>query len=159
MRHLGTPFCSVCQRKIRADLAPFVPPTTIVLTTPSIAFGDIPEGLGGVGVTTYRAAVFEIGGCGPVHLTVTNGPTGAFGTPLGTAVTVVPDEYGPLAHGRVWLSYTSTTAGSASNGTMTVRRSGQSIVHPTGSVVAFDDLLTGESVAVAPVATTAAFTG
>ena len=121
MRHLGTPFCSVCQRKIRADLAPFVPPTTIVLTTPSIAFGDIPEGLGGVGVTTYRAAVFEIGGCGPVHLTVTNGPTGAFGTPLGTAVTVVPDEYGPLAHGRVWLSYTSTTAGSASNGTMTVR--------------------------------------
>ena len=79
------------------------------------------KGLGGVGVTTYRAAVFEIGGCGPVHLTVTNGPTGAFGTPLGTAVTVVPDEYGPLAHGRVWLSYTSTTAGSASNGTMTVR--------------------------------------
>jgi hypothetical protein len=121
MRHLSRPFCSVCERKIRADLAPFVPPTTIALTTPSVNFGDVPEGLGGVGVTTYRAAVFEVGGCGPVHLQIVSGPTGAFGTPLGTTVTVVPDEYGPLAHGRVWLSYTSTTAGSASNGTMTVR--------------------------------------
>ena len=121
MRHLSRPFCSVCVRKIRADLAPFVPPRTIALTTPSVNFGDVPEGLGGVGVTTYRAAVFEVGGCGPVHLQIVSGPTGAFGTPLGTTVTVVPDEYGPLAHGRVWVSYTSTTAGSASNGTMTVR--------------------------------------
>jgi hypothetical protein len=121
MRHLSRPFCSVCVRKIRADLAPFVPPTTIALTTPSINFGDVPEGLGGVGVTTYRPAIFEVGGCGPVHLQIIAGPTGAFGTPLGTTVTVVPDEYGPLAHGRVWVSYTSTTAGSASNGTMTVR--------------------------------------
>jgi hypothetical protein len=57
-------------------------------------------------------------------------------------------------HTAVLLDPAARTATVIGNGTMTVRRPGQSIVHPTGSVVPFDDLLTGESVAVAPVAPT-----
>jgi hypothetical protein len=121
MHHLSVPFCSVCQRKIRSDLSSFVPPTAVNLTTPSVDFGGVPEGVGGTGVTTYRALVFEVSGCGPVTLQIINGPTGAFGTPLGTSLTVAPDEYAPLANGRLWLSYTSSAAGSTSSGTVTVR--------------------------------------
>jgi len=121
MQHLGTPFCSVCRRKIRSDLASFVPPTGVMLATPSIDFGGVPEGVGGVGVTTYRAVVFEVSGCGPVTLQITSGPTGGFGTPLGTSITVTPDEYGPLAHGRLWLSYTSSAPGSSVTGTVGMR--------------------------------------
>jgi len=54
-------------------------------------------------------------------------------------------------HTAVLLDPAARTATVIGNGAMTVRRPGQSIVHPTGSVVSFDDLLTGESVAVAPV--------
>jgi cyanophycinase-like exopeptidase len=55
-------------------------------------------------------------------------------------------------HTAVLLDPAARTATVIGNGTMTVRRPGHSIVHATGSVVPFDDLLTGESVAVAPVA-------
>jgi cyanophycinase-like exopeptidase len=54
-------------------------------------------------------------------------------------------------HTAVLLDPAARTATVIGNGTMTVRRKGQSIVHPSGSVVPFDELLTGESVAVAPV--------
>jgi hypothetical protein len=130
MRHLGVAFCAVCQRRIRALLAPFVPSTTVVLDTPSVSFGGVPEGIGGLGVTTYRAIVFDVTGCGPVTLRITAGPTGGFGTPLGTSTSVAPDEYAAIAKGRLWLSYTSTTAGSTSNGTVTVQcpETGQSWV-------------------------------
>jgi IgA Peptidase M64/von Willebrand factor type A domain len=121
MQHLSVPFCSVCQRKIRSDLSSLVPPTTVNLTTPSVDFGGVPQGVGGTGVTTYRAVAFEVSGCGPVTLQIISGPTGGFGTPLGTSITVPPDEYAPLAHGRLWLSYTSSTPGSTSSGTVTVR--------------------------------------
>ena len=130
MRHLGVSFCAVCRRRIRTLLAPFVPPTNVVLDTPSIDFGGVPEGIGGTGVTTYRATVFDVTGCGPVTLQITAGPTGGFGTPLGTSTPVTPDEYSSIAKGRLWLSYTSTTAGSTSNGMVTVQcpQTGQSWV-------------------------------
>lgn len=121
MRILSAPFCAVCRRKIRSALAGFVPPTTLNLSTPSIDFGGVPAGVGASGVTTYRAIVFELTGCGPATLEIIAGPTGGFGTPLGTSTTVSPDEYAPTAHGRLWLSYTSSTPGSTSNGTVTVR--------------------------------------
>lgn len=120
MRDYG-PFCPVCARVIRQTLAPFLPAESITLTTPSIAFLDIPEGVGGTGVTTYRAVVFEVVACRRLTFRFTAGPTGGFGTPLGSLVTVGPGEYAPVAYARLWLSYTSTTAGDTVAGTATVR--------------------------------------
>ena len=120
MRTLGVAFCAVCQRRIRQLLTPFVPPTSVNLATPSIDFGAVPEGIGGTGVTTYRPIVLELTGCGPVTFRIDSGPTGGFGTPLGTSTPVRADEYGSIGRGRLWLSYTSTTAGAPSNGTVTV---------------------------------------
>ena len=97
----------------------------VTLTTPSLAFNDVPEGLGGGGVTTYRAVVFEVRSCEPVTFDIVAGPTASFGvTPLGTSVTV------PSAHGqqpaiaRLWISYTSTNDGDTANGSVTVAQTG-----------------------------------
>jgi hypothetical protein len=132
MRHLGVPFCAVCQQTIIQTLTPYVVPTTVTLTTPSIAFSNIPEGIGGTGVTTYRAIVFEITSCIPITLRITAGPTGGFGTPLGTTINVPPAKFSAFADGRLWLSYTSTTAGSTSVGSVTVHcnETGQNWVIP-----------------------------
>jgi hypothetical protein len=48
-------------------------------------------------------------------------------------------------HTAVLLDPDARTATVVGNGTMTIRRAGASVVHPTGSVVGFDALLTGES--------------
>jgi hypothetical protein len=120
MRALNNAFCGVCQQVIRTTLQPFLPLETITLTTPSISFTNIPEGLGGVGVTTYRAIVFDVVTCGTRTFRITAGPTGGFGTPLGTVTSVTANDANPIAHARLWLSYTSTTAGSTSSGTLTV---------------------------------------
>lgn len=120
MRELGVPFCAVCQAVIRSTLQPFLPAEFLNLTTPSISFTNIPEGLGGVGVTTYRAVVFEVVTCGTRTFRITSGPTGGFGTPLGTQVAVSANEADPIADARIWISYTSTSAGSSSHGTVTV---------------------------------------
>jgi hypothetical protein len=120
MRALNNTFCAVCQQQIRQTLSPYIVPTSVNLTTPSIAFTDIPEGIGGTGVTTYRAIVFEITSCTPITLQIIVGPTGGFGTPLGTSVVVQPSEFTPVGIGRLWLSYTSTTACSSSAGSVTV---------------------------------------
>jgi hypothetical protein len=121
MRSLGSDFCPVCQRAIRQVLTPFQPAESLILTTPSISFLNIPEGLGGAGVTTYRAIVFEVVTCLPKTLRITAGPTGGFGTPLGTSITVLPAKMTPLSYGRLWLSYTSTSPPLSSNGSVTVR--------------------------------------
>jgi IgA Peptidase M64 len=120
MRALNNPFCAVCQKVISDTLQPFLPAESIALTTPSISFTNIPEGLGGVGVTTYRAIVFEVVTCASRTFRITAGPTGGFGTPLGTVVTVSATDPGPVLDARLWLSYTSTTAGSSSSGSVTV---------------------------------------
>ncbi len=116
-----SPFCPVCSRVIRQVLAPFLPPESVSLLTPSISFTDIPEGIGGTGVTTHRAMVFEVTTCRRLHFTIIAGPTGGFGTPFGTTAEARPSQYTPTGVARLWLSYTSTTAGAAANGTVTVR--------------------------------------
>ena len=121
MRALNNSFCAVCQNAITTTLAPFKPAESISLTTPSIAFTNIPEGLGGTGVTTYRAIAFEVVTCTTRTFRIIAGPTGGFGTPLGTVVSVTANDADPLAEARLWLSYTSTTAGSSSSGSVTVR--------------------------------------
>jgi hypothetical protein len=115
------PFCPVCSRVIRQVLTPFLPAESVVLQTPSLSFDDIPEGIGGTGVTTHRAIVFEVTTCRRLHFTIVAGPTGGFGTPLGVSVEARPDQYAPVGTARLWLSYTSTTAGANASGSVTVR--------------------------------------
>ena len=66
-------------RVIRQVLAPFLQAESVNLLTPSISFADIPEGIGGTGVTTHRAIVFEVTTCRRLHFTITAGPTGGLG--------------------------------------------------------------------------------
>ncbi|MDQ4096663.1 MAG: tyrosinase family protein, partial [Actinomycetota bacterium] len=96
-------------------------PAEVTLITPSVSFADVPEGTGGVGVTTYRAIVFEVRSCSPVTLEIIAGPTAGFTvTSLGTSA-IVPAAHGDQpAIGRLWIAYTSTTAGSSANGSVTV---------------------------------------
>jgi hypothetical protein len=115
------PFCPVCARVIRQVLAPFVPAESIMPLTASIEFTDIPEGIGGTAVTTYRAVTFEVVTCRRLTFRFSAGPTGGFGTPLGTSVTTGAAEIGPIARVHLWLSYTSTTDGATATGTVTVR--------------------------------------
>jgi len=121
MRSLGQPFCAVCRRTIRNTINPFLAPQSITLLTPSIAFIDIPEGIGGTGVTTHRAIVFEVVTCTSLTFTITSGPTGGFGTPLGTTEVVSPAKFTQTAQGRLWLSYTSANATDTASGTVTVQ--------------------------------------
>jgi hypothetical protein len=120
MRALGFAFCAVCQKVISDTLHPFLPAESITLTTPSIAFTDIPEGLGGAGVTTYRAIVFDVVTCGTRTFTITAGPTGGFGTPFGITSQVNATDPGPILNARIWLSYTSTATVSSASGSVTV---------------------------------------
>jgi hypothetical protein len=102
-------------------------PPDVTLTTPDLNFADVPEGLGGSGVTTYRAAVFEVRSCPPVTLEITAGPTGGFAlTPLGTTVTVSASMGDQPAIARLWIAYTSTNAGDTANGSVTIVQQGSS---------------------------------
>ena len=122
MRNKSTAFCAVCQQAIRAVLTPFLPDADPILLTPSITFSNIPEGVGGVGVTTFRAIVFELDACMAAsrHLHITSGPTGGFTTPLGTTAELVTVGGGAVAQARLWIGYTSTTAGATATGSVTV---------------------------------------
>lgn len=126
------PFCPVCSGVIRAVLAPFLPAETITLTTPDISFAGVPAGMGGVGVTTHRAIVWETVSCRPLTFQITTGPTGGFGTPAGTSVTATTDPVLPVTSARLWLSYTSTNPGDVATGSVTVRctETGQTWVIP-----------------------------
>ncbi|OUL72727.1 hypothetical protein CA603_45185 [Paraburkholderia hospita] len=120
MRELASPFCPVCAQTIRDTLAPFMSPASVAPVSQNVDFHDIPEGINGSGVTTYRAAIFEVGSCSLVTLKVTPpGPSGGFSLPLGSVVTVNPRQI--ISEGRIWVAYTSTTAGSTATGNMTVQ--------------------------------------
>jgi IgA Peptidase M64/von Willebrand factor type A domain len=115
-----SPFCPVCAGVIRATLAPYQPAETINLVTPSISFTNVPAGMGGVGVTTHRAIRWDVVTCRGLTFRITAGPTGGFGTPSGTSVTVTADPNLPSTAARIWLSYTSANPGDSASGTVTV---------------------------------------
>lgn len=119
MRTLGQPFCPVCANVITNVLTPFLPLATINLVTPSLQFLNVPAGMGGIGVTTHRAIVWELVTCRNLTFRIIGGPSGGFGTPSGTQVTVNADIV-PTTSARIWLSYTSTNPGDSANGTVTV---------------------------------------
>jgi IgA peptidase M64/VWA domain-containing protein len=116
-----SPFCPVCAGVIRAVLQPFQPAESITLVTPSISFTNVPSGMGGAGVTTHRAIRWDVATCRNLTFQITAGPTGGFGTPSGTSVTVSADPIVPAAAARIWLSYTSTNPGDAASGSVTVQ--------------------------------------
>lgn len=120
MRDYG-PFCPVCAGVIRATLQPFVPAESINLLTPSIAFTNVPAGMGGVGVTTFRAIVFEVVTFRTLNFAIIAGPTGGFLIQGPTSVPVTTDPILPATYARLWLSYTSTNPGDMANGSVTVR--------------------------------------
>ena len=91
------PFCPVVRARDRQVLATFLPAESITPLTASIEFTNIPEGIGGTGITTYRAVTFEVVTCRSLTFRFTAGPTGGFGTPLGTSVTTGAAEIGPIA--------------------------------------------------------------
>ncbi len=116
------PFCPVCARVIRQTLSPFLPAESVAPPSPSLDFGGVPEGIGGIGVTTHRAVVFEVVSCRPLTFRITAGPTGGFTAPLGTVVVADPAaSITPVNRVPVWVGYTSTTAGAVANGSVTVR--------------------------------------
>lgn len=119
MRDYG-PFCPVCSGVIRATLQPFQPAETINLVTPSVTFTNVPAGMGGVGVTTHRAIRWDVVTCRRLTFRTTAGPTGGFGTPSGTSVTVTSDANLPSSAARIWLSYTSTNVGDTASGSVSV---------------------------------------
>lgn len=116
-----SPFCPVCAGVIRQVLQPYGPAESINLVTPSIAFTNVPAGMGGVGVTTFRAIVFEVVTCRSLTFRIIAGPTGGFGTPSGTSVVATADPILPIEHARLWLSYTSTNPGDSASGSVTVQ--------------------------------------
>ncbi len=120
-------------REVSAGLMRFLidaPCTTwpLQVTPPSpleIDFRDIPEGL-----TTYRAAVFEVTGCEVTSVriisgpTVTSGPSGTnFATPRGpTSETADPGpNFESTVYARIWISYTGTSNGDMATGTVRIR--------------------------------------
>jgi len=134
-----SPFCPVCSGVIRSVIGPYLPAETVTLTTPSLSFAGVPAGMGGIGVTTYRAIVWETVSCRPLTFQITAGPTGGFGTPSTMPVTVTSDSVLPVSTARIWISYTSTHAGDTASGSVTVRcnQTGQTWVIPiTASTVA-----------------------
>ncbi len=99
-------------------------PPRVVLLTPSVSFVDVQQGIGGTGITTYRAIKFECESCGDVTLDITAGPTAGFAAP--TLTENVHPNHDPTSglspsEGALWISYTSTTAGSSITGSVTVR--------------------------------------
>jgi hypothetical protein len=97
---------------------------TVTLLTPSLSFTDIPAGVGGTGVTTYRGIEIEVESCNDVTFEITAGPTTGFGAPT-PSVIVQPDVTALTglspSVGRLWISYASTTPGSSITGSVTVQ--------------------------------------
>lgn len=141
MRNLASAFCAICVQVIRDVLTPHLPDATPSLMTPNINFSNVPEGVGGAGVTTFRAIVFELDACmaSSRHLHITAGPTGGFTTPLGTTADLQTVTGGAISQARIWIGYTSTVAGSTASGSVTVHcdETGQDWVIPiTANTVA-----------------------
>lgn len=99
-------------------------PPEVIARTNSIDFHDVPQGVGGAGVTTYRAIVLEAvpGPCNAVRLEITGGPTAGFATPLGLSDEIPSSDSAASKKARVWLSYNSSS-GTIVGGSVTVTAS------------------------------------
>jgi murein tripeptide amidase MpaA len=100
--------------------------------TPAVIFNDVP-----VGVTTTRAIVFSVESCSAVTLNIVSGPSvssgpGTFTAPLGNPPPLPAAASDAERLVYAWVSFTGTSAGSTSDGTITVQcvQTGQNFVIP-----------------------------
>jgi hypothetical protein len=99
-------------------------PPSVLLETPSVAFVDVQQGVGGTSITTYRPIRFACESCGDVTLAIKAGPTAGFGAPQ-PLETVHPNHDPTMglspSEGALWISYASATPGSSIMGSVTVQ--------------------------------------
>ena len=121
MRSNNVGFCPVCANVVRAVLQPFQPAESITLVTPSIAFTNVPSGMGGVGVTTHRAVRWDVVTCRDLTFEVVTPPAAPFTLITTAPVPVTADPIVPAAAVRIWIAYTSTNPGDTASGSIRVR--------------------------------------
>jgi murein tripeptide amidase MpaA len=95
--------------------------TAVSLDTPSLQFIDVPES-----DTTSRAAVFTVQSCSAVTLQIQSGPSvtagpGSFMLPLGAVESLAAAVDASPRQLRFWVSFTGTSPGDVTQGTMTIR--------------------------------------
>jgi hypothetical protein len=111
MRYQESPgFCVVCKKVIADHLAAYMPDESIDLITSDVGFDNIPEGVGGSGVTTQRAIIFDVVTCAPKTLSIVSPLPPSISAPFGTSVQATTSQTEPFTTVRLWLSYTSTGA-------------------------------------------------
>lgn len=122
MRVESAPFCPVCQNEIRIVLIPLLPPESLIWPDEFLAFEDVPVGLGGIGITTHRALLWEVVTNDNKTLRVADrsGMPVMFDFPFGTSITVGPSDSEPVTSARIWVSYTSTVVDQADSGVLIV---------------------------------------
>lgn len=121
MRSNNVGFCPVCANVVRATLQPFQPAENITLVTPSIAFINVPSGMGGIGVTTHRAIRWDVATCRDLTFEVVTPPAAPFTLVTAMPVVVTADPIVPAAAARIWIAYTSTDPGDMAAGSIRVR--------------------------------------
>lgn len=97
----------------------------VVLLTPSLDFGDVPQGPGGMTRWLALAATFEVFSANPVTLSITAGPGNPqLSLPLGNSdgTTGGPD----VEMVRLWVVYATSNVGDTLNAKITVSQQGTS---------------------------------
>lgn len=109
------------REQICADIAADTSTPEVVSYPPSIAFGEVAEGL-----VTTRPITVEVRGCTNTTLTASFvGAAGSFsmplGGPLGDSVAISGAErYDGVSEATIWLAYTTGAVGSGANATVQI---------------------------------------
>ena len=117
MRSLGNDFCAVCQDVIRDFFASYALPAvsgSVVLSTPTVTFNDVPED-----VVTQRAATFFIDSCVPVTFQVTAQPGAPFQLVSPAVMVAYPSGPSPWS-AHIWFRYSCTMPGAMHSDSATI---------------------------------------
>ncbi len=121
MRVTTRPFCAVCLKAIRDDMAAYTVPSTtgdVALETLSVSFDDVPEGL-----STVRPVVFRVDTCVPVTFQVTSAPSAPFSVAFDPILVSNPDA-GSARLAKVWVRYDCAAAGTSHSDTIEISLAG-----------------------------------
>ncbi len=108
---------ALTREQICADIAADTATPEVVSYPPSIAFGEVAEGL-----VTTRPITVEVRGCTDTTLSASFvGAPGPFSMPLGGSVAISgADRYDGVSEGTIWLAYTTGAVGPVSNATVQI---------------------------------------
>ena len=103
--------------EICADIAADTATPEVISFPPSIAFGEVAEGL-----VTTRPITVEVRGCTDTTLIASFvGAPGSFSMPLGGSVAISgAPRYDGVSEGTIWLAYTTGAVGSMANATVQI---------------------------------------